>query len=338
MKKALSLLAIIAMVCLGSCTKKEQPVAANINANDVTVEEGSTVTIHATTNSTAAITYTCDNTAIATVSAAGEVAGVKAGSANITLKVAAVEGKFTAAEKKIKVTVTAKEVPPAPSVSITIDGKFDDWAALASGTFSQTYGDEDATHPALTHCKVCADAKYIYVYVEWDTDMVDHYPQEWGWDDEAGEEGWVGGEFAPFHCYINTDGNASTGGFDDQFTDACTDILLEGFLYAGGEHGGELGSYAPSIWSWSGEPNGHGWAWDFIGEDEICEGAGVDGKYELLIDRSVLGSVGFPVADTFSIGFDIQQSWDSVGILPTASASEDNPSGTLPSLKVVTQK
>ena len=303
---------------LFSCGEKADPaVTATIAANDVTVEEGSSVQIGAATNSSASITYTCDDTAVATVDAAGTVTGVKAGSANITLKVAEVEGKFTAAEKTIKVTVTEAAKPAA--TSLTIDGKFDDWAGLAAGTFSKYFGDEDSTHPALTAIKVYANTEYIYVYFEWDTDMITY---------EAGVE------HVPFHCYINTDGSTATGGFSDQFSDAATDVLLEGFIYPDGE----LGSYDPGAFSWAGDVNGSGWKWDDLGGEGFCEGAGVEGKYEFYISRAALAAVGFPVADVFSIGFDIQQSWDSVGILPSEAPSESNSSGIAESLKVVTQK
>ena len=317
MKKVLALLSICAMVGFVSCKKEDPTATATITANDVTVEEGATAAIGATTNSSATITYACDNTAVATVDASGTVTGVKAGNANITLKVAAVEGKFTAAEKTIKVTVTEK--PAAPAVELTMDGKFDDWAALEKGTYSQTYGDEDATHPALTHCKVYATSKYVYVYIEWDTDAITYEKDV---------------EHVPFHCYINTDGDASTGGFSDQFADACTDVLFEGYLY----DDGVMGSYNPGAFAWAGDANGGGWTWDDLGGEGLCQGAGVDGKYEFLIDRAAVAALGFPIADVFSIGFDIQQSWDSVGILPNAAPSEDNPSGVVNSLQVTTQK
>ena len=208
---------------------------------------------------------------------------------------------------------------------ITIDGTFDDWAALPAGSFSKTYGDEEATHPALTHCKVYADAKYVFVYFEWDTDMITAVPGE---------------EHVPFHCYINTDGLTTTGGFSDQFSDACTDLLLEGFIYGGGEEGGELGSYDPTAYAWEGDVNGSGWGWgdDILPDGGACIGAGIEGKYEFQIDREVIAGIGFPIADVFSIGFDIQQAWDSVGILPNAAPSEDNAAGVVASLQVTTQK
>lgn len=110
-------LAAAALICL-SCEKTPAPENASITASDITVEEGQTVQIGATTNSSATITYTTANAAVATVSAAGEVTGVKAGNTSITLKVDAVEGLYTAAEASISVTVTAAapDGKPKPGV------------------------------------------------------------------------------------------------------------------------------------------------------------------------------------------------------------------------------
>ena len=209
------------------------------------------------------------------------------------------------------------------TAAIAIDGDFADWAALKDGTYSKYFGDEDANHPALAVVKVYADPDNIYVYFEWYTDLIAYEKDV---------------EHVPFHCYINTDGDETTGGFADQFADACTDVLLEGFIFPDGV----LGSYNPGACSWSGEPNGEGWSWADIGGEDICQGAGVEGeekgRYEFSISREVLAGLGFPVADVFSIGFDIQQSWDSVGVLPEDAPSEDNASGKVNSLKVTTQK
>ena len=119
----LSILLVPALMCCNKPTpepepepQKEDPVTATITANDVTVEEGKTASIGAVTNSSAAITYTSADAAVATVSGAGLVTGVKAGNTTITLKVEAVQDKFTAAEKTISVTVTA-----APNVDPPVE-------------------------------------------------------------------------------------------------------------------------------------------------------------------------------------------------------------------------
>ena len=208
---------------------------------------------------------------------------------------------------------------------IKIDGDFSDWAKLPAADIAEAQCDAEATKTALKLVKVYADETFIFVYFEWDKDQI---------SSEAGVE------HVPFHCYINSDGDASTGGYSDQFSDACSDALFEGFIYPEGK----IGSYDPACYKWYGETNGEGWKWNPGEEDEpvlaggsgLCSGAGIEGKYEFQIVREM-----FPlgkIADNFSIGFDIQQSWDSVGILPNSHVTEDNPAGNAKSLQVKTVK
>ena len=87
---------------------------------------------------------------------------------------------------------------------------------------------------------------------------------------------------------------------------------------------------------WTGDVNGTGWSWAELGEfNNLTEGAGIEGKYEFQIARELMPK---KLADVFSIGFDIQQSWDSVGILPNSHVTDDNPGGLAPSLQVTTVK
>ena len=208
---------------------------------------------------------------------------------------------------------------------IKIDGDFSDWAKLDASKIASATCDKDATKTALKTVKVYADAIYVFVYFEWDKDQISHQPES--------SPGAEDNEDVPFHVYLNVDGDAKTGGFGDQFTDACTDILFEGFIYPGGS---SIGSYEPGLFEWTGEPNGSGWSWADLGEfNNLTLGAGIEGKYEFQIARELLPK---KLADTFSIGFDIQQSWDSVGILPNSHVTDDNPGGLAPSLQVTTVK
>lgn len=116
------IVAFLLPCCLLCCkpTGQDNIVTATITAGDVSVEEGGKVRIDASTNSTATITYVSADEAVATVSADGEVTGVKAGYTTVTLSVEAVEGKFTDAQKTINVSVSAPTLPPEPPVD---DGK-----------------------------------------------------------------------------------------------------------------------------------------------------------------------------------------------------------------------
>lgn len=116
MKKVLySMFLAMAAMLFVSCSQKAEeppvdPEKATILAYDVTVKEGASAYVNAATNSTASIQFVADNSGVYTVDAEGKVTGVKAGSGMLTLKVDAVEGKFTSAEMTIAVKVTA--VPP----------------------------------------------------------------------------------------------------------------------------------------------------------------------------------------------------------------------------------
>jgi len=205
---------------------------------------------------------------------------------------------------------------------LTIDGDFSDWTTLEEGTFSEAYGCDYANWPALTRCKVYANAVKIYVYTEWDTDMITYQADE---------------EHVPFWCFINTDVNVSTSGFTDWFTDACFDVMLQGLLY----DSNGMTSYDPGcnrwVGGWTGDTiYGGFWNWEDLGAKGFCEGAGIDGKYELSIDRAALKDLGFPVAEVFSMGFAIAQCWEPVGILPNTMPSVDNYLGIASPLKIVT--
>ena len=201
---------------------------------------------------------------------------------------------------------------------ITIDGEFADWAKLPSANVAEAKCDPEATKTALKVVKVYADPIYVFVYFEWDKDQISHEPDV---------------EHVPFHCYINTDGDASTGGYGDEFSDAATEIMFEGFIYP---DGAKVGSYEPGVWEWTGDVNGTGWSWtEDLGITNLCAGAGIEGKYEFQIARELMPK---KLADNFSIGFDIHQDWESVGILPNSHVTDDNPGGLAPSLQVKTVK
>ena len=201
---------------------------------------------------------------------------------------------------------------------VKIDGDFSDWAKLPAANIAEAKCDPEATKTALKLVKVYADAVYVFVYFEWDKDQITHEPDV---------------EHVPFHCYINTDGDASTGGYGDQFSDACSELLFEGSIYP---DGAKVGSYEPGVFEWTGDVNGTGWSWNDLGEfNGLCAGAGIEGKYEFQIARELMPK---KLADNFSIGFDIQQNWDSVGILPNGHVTDENPGGLAPSLQVKTVK
>ena len=87
-------------------------------ASKFTVNVGETVSLGATTNSTATIKYSSADETIATVSADGVVSGVKEGEVEITASIDAVDG-FTAAEAKTTIVVKPAGTE-APALTYTL--------------------------------------------------------------------------------------------------------------------------------------------------------------------------------------------------------------------------
>ena len=316
----------LAALTLGfvACKDKEpQADKLSLNKTEVTIAVGETAQLTANLD----VTWASSNEAVATVDA-GLVKGIAAGEANITAKA----GDQTAV---CKVTVTDGGVtpPPAdiPEIDVT-DNSLEDWKALPAEYVVSYACPEDAAMLGLKGVAVYATEMYINILME--PNMDDITDLEW----------------VPFHVYLDIDNSDLTGGYGDQFTDANTDILLETAVF--GE--GEPIVYNPAVFKWWGEVGGSGWDWtdpsvehdgsDFwgaiIGEGQLPVGNSqyVDGKFEIQILRELLGTV-HEMSDTeFGIGFDIQQNWSSVGILPIGPATEEDPSGYMPKLKVKINK
>jgi hypothetical protein len=259
---------------------------------------------------------------IASVDEKGDVFGVAEGKTIVTATV----GK---AKANVEVTVKAGGVTPPAGISVT-DNSLADWEALPKEfVFSAECSDEAAMF-GINGVAVYADPIYLNILVEFNPDEV------------------VDLEWVPFHVYINTDNSDATGGYGDEFTDPNTDILLEGGIYSGGEPI----AYNPAVFKWWGEVGADGWEWtdpsvphdesDFwgalVGEGQLPIGNSelVDGKFEIQLVRELIPATW---NDTeFGIGFDVQQNWSSVGILPNAPVTDENPAGKAHKIQVKINK
>lgn len=216
---------------------------------------------------------------------------------------------------------------------ITADGDFSDWEALDPSKVASCTSDPNTfeSHTALKSAKVYADNMYINVLIEYDVDQIDV-------TDNSG---------TPVHVYFDCDNDVTTGGYGDEFADACIDYMLENAIFNTDGSGAHV-SWDPALFKWWGEANGSGWLWTDPDVDSsvapygavmpngsgIASGAGDgNGKYEMQILRAMMMGVTFE--DTFGIGFDIQQAWSSVGKLPNTAADEEtNPNGLANLMKV----
>ena len=313
----------LAALTLGfvACKDKEpQADKLSLNKTEVTIAVDETVQLTANLE----VAWASSNEAVATVEA-GLVKGIAAGEANITAKA----GDQTAVCK-----VTVKEGGPAgdvPEIKVD-DNSLADWDALPAEYVVSAVCPEDAAMLGLKSVKVYATEMYISILVE--PNMEDITDLEW----------------VPFHVYLDADNKDETGGYGDEFADANTDLLCESAIFCEGQPY----AYNPAVFKWWGEVGADGWDWtdpsvehdgsDFwgaiIGEGQLPVGNSqyVDGKFEIQLLRELLGTVHEMNDSEFGIGFDIQQNWSSVGILPCASATDENPSGEMAKLKVKINK
>ena len=207
--------------------------------------------------------------------------------------------------------------------AITVDGQFDDWAAVTPLTATCN---AEAKYTALTTLKVYTDEMYIHVYFEFSEDELTDLSS------------------VPFHVYINQDNNTEGCGDDQWIAQGGQDYLFEGWVFSGDA----FCTYDPGIFKYDetvlkedgSGPVGDGdlatieWAWDSVLADGsgVATGAGSGNKYELSIMKEMCP--GLELSETFGLGVDIQQSWNSVGVLPNEAITETNANGTAAMLQV----
>lgn len=197
-------------------------------------------------------------------------------------------------------SVTFAEEPPfAPLISVT-DASVSDWRDVPSDFLATATSVPSASNTALKNVKVYADQKYINVLVEYDDAQI---------TDKS---------LAPFHMYINTDNSAATGGYGEQWSDADIDIMLEGFVF----ENNQSVSYNPMIFQWTGTVGGNEWSWAELTATGSPIGLSqmIGNKIEIQIVREYIPATWNESG--FTIGFDIQQNWSSIGVLPNAANGE----------------
>lgn len=205
------------------------------------------------------------------------------------------------------------EVEYVNPIDVT-DGTAADWDALPAAFVATTTHADGASMDGLKSVKVYADEMYINLLVEVNDEVVT-------------DRAWT-----PFHVYLNADNNAATGGFGDQWVTADVDVMLETAIFADG-----AAQYNPAVFKWWGADGESGWLWtdpENPGTAENGWGAVVpEGSMPIGVAQSVEGGkieiqlmwelIPANWADKFTVGFDIQQSWNSCGILPNAADAED---------------
>ena len=209
------------------------------------------------------------------------------------------------------------------------DNSIADWDAVPAAFLAEAKCPTGSAYLGLKSVKVYADQLYINILAEYDPeDIPDH-------------------TLVPFHVYINTDNSDETGGYGDQWNDANVDIMMEGFFFSAEQWDGDTPldagvacEYEPVIVPWTGEVGGTGWGW---GDALTPAGVFVHSQHvgncvELQMMRELIPSLVGWHENEFGIGFDIQQNWESVGILPLVTPTDENANGHTNKLQVKIDK
>ncbi len=236
----------------------------------------------------------------------GEGFPVEQGGPNIKPKLDGIyDIYYNPAMEQIAVCAAGKtaEWPFIYRAPVTIDGKYDDWAALDASKMSIATCAAEPKWNGLKVLKVYMDEVYMFVYFEYEDAAI---------PDKSDVQG---------HVYFDVDNDSTTGGCANQWTPGCIEYMGEGHFFSANA----MINFDPSLSIWVGEPLAEGWEWEEImpSGSGLFTGKGGDGAYEMALLRESFPELG----EEFGFGLDIQQGWTSVGVLPNATLSDENPTG-----------
>ena len=123
------------------------------------------------------------------------------------------------------------------------------------------------------------------------------------------------------HIYMNADNNTNTGGFFDSFSDAGADLMFEAGLFDDEEN---PVPYSPTVHKWNGPQGADVAVEDRTGDwSVVWVAAGtIKGESQFIGDSIIEGRLVIDLIPggfkdkAFGIGFDLQQNWENIGLLP----------------------
>lgn len=207
--------------------------------------------------------------------------------------------------------------------SITIDGEFDDWAALDAAKVKIARNNPDSPWDAVKQIRVYADKDFVYYYIEY--------------DGEAVSELLAANEELPIRLCINTDGEF-TSGYANYFLQAY-DFIVEGAL---GDGAGGWKDFDGTLH----QRIDGGWKVILASGHSLTSGKGKSNLYEIQLIRDVFNgavaaseSPNSPMGDVFHTGVRFYgPAWGELSNMPNASAEEGEGNGWGNLLEVTTSK
>ncbi len=208
-----------------------------------------------------------------------------------------------------------------PTVKLTIDGKFEDWAAADQTKIKSFKNNPDSPWDAVKEIRVYANADFVYFYIRYNHDSLEEQL-----DLMEGEDG------LPIRLCLNTDGEF-TSGYENYFLE-CYDFIVEGAVATGGEFtdfDGTLHQRINGSWTKLLDPN-----------NNLVFGKGSGDEYEIMLAREIFNNAvpaDQKMGDKFYAGvrfYDI--AWGELSNMPNASAEEGEGNGWGHLLEITTDK
>lgn len=211
-------------------------------------------------------------------------------------------------------------------LAITIDGNFDDWAALKPEQVSVAKNDPNSPWDAVTEIRCCADADFVYYYVKYNKEVLAEQMEN--------KEGLY------FRLNINTDGEFTTG-YANYSLDAY-DFIVEGALGDGEGHWTECaGTLSQRMYLEDQAKDG--WKELIPSTGGLIAGKGGENEYEIRFARQLFDNAvpaEHKMGDEFYTGmrFYGNGGWNELSNLPNCSQEEGDGNGWAHLMKVTTVK
>ena len=311
MKKSILFASFIAMVAVFavSCKTETPKVRFSFEAN------GLDVTFKNQTQSESPCTYVWDF-GDGQTSTEENPAHSYAAAGSYPVKLTATNAKGGSADKTLNVDVIE------PAFELNIDGNFDDWATVPASKLAQVETDDDTKYEYLYGMKFCADANYLYFFLEFEAGTYKYVPE--------GETEEVDGFYVdPIDIYMNVDGDDATGSNSFLWANSAADILIEGFWSDQFESAG--------IYVFPADADQAAWAWvnaEISGSSESCEAQILANGHRAIEGKITLAAL--PIKPTaMKVGvFTSDTEWHESGVLPQTTINDDGTETPSPLLEV----
>ncbi|MBO6012286.1 MAG: hypothetical protein J6P82_02055 [Bacteroidales bacterium] len=224
---------------------------------------------------------------------------------------------------------------PEEQVAITIDGNFDDWAALDASKVAVAKNDPNSPWDAVKQMRVYANPDFVFYYFEIDNAQVKELLES-AVGTYINSEGKESPNTLNMRINLNTDGEFTSG--YENYHLQCYDFIIEGTL----AQDGKWDTFADATLH---QRINKKWVTIMNGGQGLTMGAGNGNKFEIMLTRELFNNAAAgssepkPMGDIFQTGLRFYGAeWSELSNLPNAAITDDNAQGWGNMLEIVTDK